>query len=181
MFYLFFANGTEETEAVAVYDVLKRADIDVKTVGVGSKTVVCSHGLSVNCDISEDEITLDDKLQGVILPGGIPGTPNLEKSENVKNALEYCSENSLYMCAICAAPSVLGHLGYLKGKKAVCFPGFESELNCASVPAAFTCTDGNIITGRGMGCAVAFGLAIAAAVKGENCAAQIKNNIQAYI
>ncbi len=157
MVLVFLANGFEEIEALTPVDCLRRCDIEVKTVGIGGKTVEGSHGIKVMADVDESEVKLDGSLEMIILPGGKLGTLNLEKSDTVRHAIDFCAENSLPIAAICAAPSILGHMGLLKGKKAVCYTGFESELNGAEVltdvPAV---TDGNIITGCGMGEALAF-------------------------
>lgn len=181
MFYLFMADGTEEVEALATLDIMRRAGINTVTAGVGSTEITGSHNVKIICDIPADAINLNSELEGIVLPGGMPGTLNLEKDKNVQNAIKYCAENSLFMCAICAAPSILGHAGVLKGKKAVCFPGFEDELDGATVPGGFVCADANIITGRGMGCAVLFGLEIVKAVKGEADAAKLRASLQCAI
>ena len=130
MFYVFLAEGFEETEALAPVDVMRRAKLDVKTVGVTGECVTSSHGVPVKADITIDNIDLDD-VQGVVLPGGMPGTLNLEANEKVLETVKYSCENGKIVAAICAAPSILGHLGILDGKKTTCFPGFEKELKGA--------------------------------------------------
>ena len=115
MIYVFLANGFEEIEALAPVDILRRAELEVKTVGVGGKTITGSHGITVTADIEEKDVTTDD-MELMILPGGMPGTLNLEKSPIVTTCAEYCAKNDIYLAAICAAPSVLGHLGLLNGK-----------------------------------------------------------------
>ena len=181
MFYLFMADGTEEVEALATLDVMRRAGIETVTAGVGSLYINGSHNVTIKCDIEAKNIVLGSALEGIILPGGMPGTLNLEKDADVQKAIKYCDDNSLYLCAICAAPSVLGHAGVLQGKKAVCFPGFEDELKGAETPDCFVCSDGNVITGRGMGCAVLFGLEIVKAVKGRPAADKLKASLQCAI
>ena len=156
MFYVFLAEGFEETEALAPVDVMRRAKLDVKTVGVTGECVTSSHGVPVKADITIDSIDLDG-VQGVVLPGGMPGTLNLEANEKVLEAVKYSCENGKIVAAICAAPSILGHLGILDGKKATCFPGFEKELKGADYTGTHTVTDGNIITAKGAGCAIEFG------------------------
>lgn len=177
MLYMFFAPGFEEVEAVAALDVLRRAQVEIQSVGVGAKTVTGSHGITVICDKTDSEISFDS-LKGIVLPGGMPGTRNLEKSPVVKSFIEFCADNNLLLCAICAAPSILGHMGLLRGKKAVCFPGFEADLHGAEISDDLVCRDGEIITARGMGCAVDFGIAVAAALIGEEKAAAIKAALQ---
>ena len=112
-------------------DVLRRAGVETKTVGVTGPVVTGSHGVPVTADLVIEDAVKGNDLDGVILPGGMPGTKNLEASDLVKDYLRYCRDNGLLTAAICAAPSVLGHLGYLNGKKATCFPGFETELTGA--------------------------------------------------
>lgn len=160
MIYVFLAEGFEEMEAIAPVDLLRRSDKDVLTVGVGGKIVYSSRGIPVVADIEENEIKLDEKLELIILPGGMPGTINLEKSQNVQKAIDYCMEQNIYIAAICAAPSILGHKGILEGKNAVCFPGFENQLIGANVKTDGVCADGNIITARGAGVSIEFGLKI---------------------
>lgn len=159
MIYVFLANGFEETEALAPLDILRRAELDVKTVGISGKTVTGSHGISVNADMDVTEITTDD-LEMVVLPGGMPGTLNLEKDPVVRVCINYCNENDKYICAICAAPSILGHMHILEGKKATCFTGFEGELYGAEVTGDPVTVDGKIITARGAGVSISFGLKI---------------------
>ena len=153
MIYVFLANGFEEIEALAPVDILRRAELEVKTVGVGGKTITGSHGITVTADIEEKDVTTDD-MELMILPGGMPGTLNLEKSPIVTTCAEYCAKNDIYLAAICAAPSVLGHLGLLNGKEAICFPGFEGELKGATISEKPVCVDGKIVTAKGMGVAV---------------------------
>lgn len=178
MFYAFLAKGFEEVEAIAAIDVIRRADIEIFTVGIGSKIVCGSHNIPVFCDYDENEIKLDNSIEGILLPGGMPGTLNLEKNETVNKFIDFCSVNNKYICAICAAPSILGHKGLLNGKEAVCFPGFESELNGAYVSSDFVVSDGNIITAKGMGSAVDFGVEIVKCVKGPEKAAKLKASLQ---
>ena len=110
MIAVFLAQGFEEIEALAVVDVLRRAELPVKTVGVGGREITGAHGICVKADMEEKEVSTDE-LEAVVLPGGMPGTLNLEKSPIVRTCIRYCCENDLYICAICAAPSILGHMG----------------------------------------------------------------------
>ncbi len=181
MIYVFLAKGFEEIEALAVVDFLRRAEIEVCTVGVGGKIVAGSHNIPVFADLDESEVKLDDNLSAVVLPGGMPGTLNLEANKTVKDAVNFCVENGKTLCAICAAPSVLGHMGLLKGVKACCFPGFEGELEGADVSDEYVCVDNNIITGKGMGCALLFAHAIAEKFCGKKEADRILNSLQCAI
>ena len=178
MIYCFLAEGFEEVEALSPVDMLRRAGAEIKTVGIGSKKITGSHGITVECDLSEDEIELSASLEAVILPGGMPGTKNLEKSDTVQSALDFADKNGKYICAICAAPSVLGHKGLLKGKNAIAFPGFEKDLEGAVISDKHVVTDGNIITAKGAGVATDFGLAIVAAIKDSETAMKIRSSIQ---
>lgn len=173
MIYLFLAEGFEEIEALAVVDIIRRAELSLKTVGVNSKEIIGSHGITVTADITTSEITTDD-MEMAILPGGMPGTLNLEKDIIVKTCINYCVQNDKYIGAICAAPSILGHMGILKDKNAVCFPGFEGELIDAKVSSERVCVDGKIITARAAGVSIEFALKIVELIVGENMAKKIK-------
>ncbi len=179
MFYLFLADGFEETEALATLDVMRRAKLNVQTVGVTGEYVTGSHGVTVKADIIPDAVSLDG-IEGVVLPGGMPGTLNLEKSDCVKDCTRFCSENNKIVAAICAAPSILGHMGLLKGKKATCFPGFETQLDCAEYTAAHTTVDGNTVTGKGAGCAVEFGHAIVTLADSKQTADRVLGDMQCF-
>lgn len=180
MIYVFLAPGFEEIEALAVVDVLRRAELDVITVGVGEDFVIGSHQIPVAADISEKALILDDTVEAIVLPGGMPGTLNLEKSPVVQKAIDWAVENDKLICAICAAPSILGHKGLLNGKKATCFPGFQDELFGADVTNDFVETDGNFITAKGMGSAVEFGLRIAEVLANPLEVKKIRASLQIY-
>lgn len=156
MIYVFLAEGFEETEALAPVDLLRRAGKNVVTVGIDGNVITGSHGIPVVVDTNE--IALDDTLEMIVLPGGMPGTLNLEKSLCVQNAIDYCVQNNKFIGAICAAPSILGHKGLLKEKKAVCYKGFENQLDGALIGNGPVEEDGIFITARGAGVAVEFGL-----------------------
>ena len=160
MVYIFLADGFEECEALIPIDILRRASVDIKTVGVTGKTVTGSHGISVICDVYKDEIAFDNSIEAVILPGGMPGTLNLKKDSVVTNFVTKAMDESVLVAAICAAPLILGSLGYLKGNKAVCYPGFENELTGAEISSDTVVRDGNIITAKGVGAAFDFGFEI---------------------
>lgn len=177
MYYVFLADGFEEVEAMAPVDVMRRAKLDVKTVGVTGCEVTGSHNITVRADIALDDVQLEE-LEGVILPGGMPGTLNLEKSQCVIDAVRYAYENGKIIAAICAAPSIFGHLGYLDGRKATCFPSFEKELKGAEYTAAHTETDGNVITAKGAGCAVEFGYAIVSKAVSKAVADKVIGDMQ---
>ena len=148
MIYVFLAHGFEEIEALATVDILRRAELDVKTVGIGSSSINGAHGITVVADMQDKDV-ITANISGIVLPGGMPGTLNLEKSPIVKACINYCVDNDLYIGAICAAPSILGHMNILQGKNAVCFPGFEEQLAGANVLNMSTVTDNKIVTGKG--------------------------------
>lgn len=160
MVYIFLADGFEECEALIPIDILRRASVDIKTVGVTSKTVTGSHGISIICDVEKNEIAFDNSIQAVILPGGMPGTFNLKNSSIVTEFVTKAMDKNITVAAICAAPLILGNLGFLKGKKAVCYPGFEAELIGAEISSYSVVRDGNIITAKGVGAAFDFGYEI---------------------
>ncbi len=178
MIYVLFADGFEELEAIAPVDILRRAGKEVITVGVTGKTVLGSHGIPVVCDCSVDDVVLSGNIEAVVLPGGMPGTLNLEKSEAVQKLLDFAKENNKIIGAICAAPSILGHKGFLKGKKATCFNGFEKELIGAEVLSIPTVKDGNIITAFGAGAAFEFGYALLKALTDEKTSENMKKSMR---
>ncbi len=167
MIYVFLANGFEEIEALAPVDILRRADAKVITVGVGSKSIIGAHGITVQADYSTEELSGLQDCEAVILPGGMPGTLHLEQDATVRACVMEAAINGYLIGAICAAPSILGHLGLLQGKRAVCFPGFEEQLTGATVENTAVCVDDNIITACGAGAALKFGFAIVKALYGE--------------
>lgn len=178
MIYVFLADGFEEVEALTPVDLLRRAGIDVYTVGITGKNVTGSHGITVIADITPDE-AVTEKLEGIILPGGMPGTVNLENDAYVQQFIDYAAGNDLVIGAICAAPSVLGHKGLLRGRRATCFPGFENELEAADIitdsPAVI---DGKIVTAWGAGGAVDFGLALLSLIKGKEAAEKMRKSFK---
>lgn len=156
---VFFATGFEEIEALTVVDILRRQEIDTKMVSItGEKMVAGSHQISVQMDCLIEEVDFNE-VDVIVLPGGMPGTKNLEACKMLMEQVDAFAAEKV-VCAICAAPSILGHRGILKGKKAIAYPGFEEELTGAEVTYESAVRDGNIITGRGMGCAADFGLLI---------------------
>lgn len=177
MVYVFLANGFEEIEALATIDVLRRAGLSVTTVGIGAQQITGAHNITVMTDIAENAFDVTDAT-AVVLPGGMPGTLHLEASPIVQNALEYAAKNNILIAAICAAPSILGHKGLLVGKEAIAYPGFEKDLIGATVSENKVVRDGNIITGKGAGVAIEFGLKIAATLTSKEVANTVKEAMQ---
>lgn len=178
MIYVFLADGFEEIEALAPVDLLRRAGVAVQTVGITGKTVTGSHNISVTADILPEEVVLNEAVQAVVLPGGMPGAKNLDADETVSRAIAFAAEKGKLLCAICAAPFLLGKRGLLQGKKAICYPGFEKDLTGAEISEKSVCRDGSIITAKGMGVATEFGLKIVEALSGEKTAAELRATIQ---
>lgn len=180
MIYVFLANGFEEIEALAPVDVIRRAGIPVQTVGIGGRVVFGSHNIPVTADIDDKQVRLDENLQAIVLPGGMPGAQNLEDSAVVQMAIDYCMEKNILVAAICAAPFILAHKGLLKGKKATAFPEYQKEIEKAGAVLSqeFVCCDENIITARGMGVSLEFGLEIVKVLTTDKTAQNIREKIQ---
>ena len=176
MIYIFLAEGFEEIEALTPLDLLRRAGLPVTTVGVGQRVVTGSHGISVTADILDADFS-DDTPEMVILPGGMPGTLNLDASPVVHAAISAALASNAYLAAICAAPSILGKRGLLSGKRAVCVPGFEDTLSGALLSAKKVEVSGHVITAKGMGAAMDFGLALVAAFKGNDAAEALRHAV----
>jgi 4-methyl-5(b-hydroxyethyl)-thiazole monophosphate biosynthesis len=189
MVYIMLATGFVEIEALTVVDMLRRADVECTTVGVGDEAIEVegAHGIIVTADITEDWLSVSDdevvffdydekdrkqtvkvELDMVVLPGGMPGTKNLENSETVQSLLDYCAYNDKYIAAICAAPSILGHNGLLHDKKATCYKGFEKELDGAVLSKEKVAVDGKIITSCSAGTALDFSLELVKILAGED-------------
>lgn len=205
MIYLFLAPGFEEVEALAPLDLLRRAGLEIITVAVReagtnrlidklrrlgvsatnlwdeTPAVTGAHGITVTADMTESRfesfLNRDFSPEAIILPGGMPGTTNLDASSAVETALELASEKGAYLCAICAAPMILGKRGYLKGKRATCFPGFEEYLEGA-VTGGKVVRDGRIITAAGMGVAQEFGLEMVSALVSPAKAGELREAVQ---
>ncbi len=177
MIYLFLANGFEEMEALTPLDMLRRVGVEVKTVGVTGKTVIGAHQIPVVADLTQDEIDIS-LADGIVLPGGMPGTLNLENSVVVQKAIGYCHENDKLIAAICAAPSILGHKGILNEKSVTCFSGFEKDWQGAEIHDDKVVIDGSFITAKGAGCALSFGCAIVTCLMGEQVASKLLQDMQ---
>jgi len=174
---IFLADGFEEVEALTQVDLLRRAGADMRMVSISDElTVRGSHNIYINADDKIKNICEDD-ADLFVLPGGMPGTKNLDASEDVKSIIRNAFESGKYVSAICAAPSVLGHLGVLEGKSACCFPGFEKELVGAEVKYEPVVVDGNVITSRGMGTAVDFGLKLVEIMFGKEKSIELGKSI----
>ena len=177
---IFLADGFEEIEALTVVDLLRRADIEIDMVSImQGRRVMGSHDIPVESDMLLADLS-DEELDGydmLILPGGGVGTKNLEECERLKEAVRRHDAAGGYICAICAAPGIFGRMGLLKGRRATCYPSCEEESWGAILCRQETVTDGHILTSRGMGTAIPFGLAIVARFKGEEEAQRLAERI----
>lgn len=174
---IFFGTGYEEIEALTVVDILRRGEITADMVSItGEREVTGSHGITVKMDKLFEEVDFDE-TDIIVLPGGMPGTKNLEAYKPLMDKVDEFYREDKYIAAICAAPSIFGHKGILKGKKACSNPGFESHLEGADVKQEPAVVDGHVITSRGMGTAIPFGLAILAQFAGEEAAEQMRQKL----
>lgn len=168
MVYVFLADGFEEIEAIVPIDLLRRAGIAVKTVGVGSSTPTGSHGITVMADISEDVFLPDKDTQAIVLPGGA-GVANLERSEMVKRAVRLASEKDITLAAICGAPTILAEAGLLRGKRATVFPKYAQKLGASYMPEPVV-YDEPFLTAKSAAVAVDFALKLIEIVKNKKAA-----------
>ena len=177
MIYFLFAQGFEESEGIIPYDMLKRAGLEVVLASVADTLAVTGgHGLSVNCDIFASAIK-KETIELLVLPGGSVGTENLDQSEVVNGLLQYAWEKNLPIAAICAAPSILGKRGFLKGKEAICYPDFFEYLEGAVISDKNVVIDGNMITAKAAGASFDFGLALVEFLADKETAEKIKASI----
>ncbi len=176
MIITLLANGFEEIEALTPVDVLRRAGLEVFTCGITGEVVTGSHGIEVKADLLPGDVDLG-KVEMVILPGGMPGSTNIDAHPFTDKIIDAVLQNGGRIAAICAAPLVLGRRGLLDGKRATCYPGFEGELRGATATTNGVVTDGNITTARGMGVALAFSKELVKLTLGEEKAKEISLSI----
>ena len=175
--YVFFAEGFEEVEALTPVDVLRRGELNVKTVSVnGEKQVTGAHGVSVICDTLFENESFSDAAM-LVLPGGMPGALNLSEHEGLRKLILTFDAEKKPLAAICAAPMVYGKLGLLKGRKATCYPGFEKYLDGAEYTAKLVEQDGHFITGKGPGAAMCFAFTILEHFCGKDKVRELKGGM----
>jgi len=175
--YIFFADGLEEIEGLTVVDLLRRVDIPISIVSItGSKRIIGAHDIKIEADTLFEDTDFTDAAM-LILPGGTPGTKNLKAHKGLCGLLRDFHAKGKYIAAICAAPSILGQLNILNGKKATCYPGHEDQLSGAFLTEEHCVTDGNIITSRGMGTAIDFAMEIISVIKDSAVADALKKTI----
>lgn len=174
---VFFAQGYEEIEALTVIDICRRGGLEADMVSVTEDMEVAgSHGILVRMDKRIEELDFE-KYDMLVLPGGMPGTKNLEAHEGLMARVDEFYQKGKYIGAICAAPSIFGHRGILKGRRACSYPSFEGHLEGAEVTAGPVEISGNVITSRGMGTAIDFGLAIVGVFCGAEKAGELAKGI----
>ncbi|MBM7561589.1 DJ-1 family glyoxalase III [Fusibacter tunisiensis] len=177
MVYVFFADGFEEVEALSIVDVLRRADIDVRMVGLISSVVEGSHGIKVEMDDILADVVFDGSVEGMILPGGMPGTANLINSNSLKELLQKGESAGILIGAICAAPSALAAFNIYEGKRATCYPGFEHKMKHYQLVSDRVVVDGQLITGKGIGTALEFALSIVGVLRDDLLSATLAKNM----
>ena len=174
---MLLGTGFEETEAIAPLDLLRRAGVEIMTVGINGKIIYGGHNIGIETDIELAEMDLT-KLDMIIIPGGLGGVASIRASEEAMRAPKFAWDNGKYVAAICAGPTVLADLGITSGKNATCYPGCEDGMGGAiMVNDAAAVADGKLITGTSACCAIPFGLELIKALKGVDEAERIKKQI----
>ena len=176
MVYVLLGNGFEEVEAITAIDYLRRAKISVTTVGIGGREITGGHGIPVLADIEIGQMDLTD-LDMIVLPGGLGGVAAISGCEQATQAIRFAWENDKFVAAICAAPTILGEMGLLKGKTAACYPGCEDKLHGAICKEDAAVIDGKLITGASAGCAEKFANYLIGALKGSQAAMSVRRQI----
>ena len=177
MVYMLLGTGFEETEAIAPLDLLRRAGVEILTVGINGKIVYGSHKIGVEADIELGEVDLTN-MEMVILPGGLGGVASIRASKEAMDIVRFAYENGKFTAAICAGPTVLADLGITDGKNATCYPGCETGMGTAIMAEnAASVIDGKLVTGTSAGCAVPFGLSLIEVLKGKEEAERIAKQI----
>ncbi|MBE6926417.1 MAG: DJ-1/PfpI family protein [Ruminococcaceae bacterium] len=176
MVYMLLGTGFEETEAIAPLDLLRRAGIEVKTVGLNGKVIYGGHGIGVEADLLPEEVDLS-AMEMIVLPGGLGGVASIRSSSWAMDAIRYAYEKGKFTAAICAGPTILADLGITSGKRAVCYPGCEDNMGGAIIEKFGSVRDGKLITGTSAGSATIFGLSLIRALRGETAANTVAEQI----
>lgn len=175
---LMLADGFELCEAMITVDLFRRANVEIHTVSINETVSVTSaQKVELKADYVLKDVTISD-YDCVILPGGLPGTYHLEECNELINEIKQMANGDKFICAICAAPSILGHLGLLEGKHYTCYPGWEDDSYKGTHDPLPAVQDGHIVTGRGMGCTIEFALKILSNVLTEEKIDELKKGIQ---
>lgn len=173
MVYILLGTGFEEIEALAPCDILRRGGVDVALVGVNGREITGSHGITVRADCTVEELDRN-VMDMIVLPGGLGGVHSMQESRAALDAVSWAWDNGKWVAAICAAPTILANLGISDGKRCVCYPGMEGQMGGADMVQASTVRDGRLLTGRGPGAALDFGLMLLETLKGAEIAAQVQ-------
>lgn len=174
---IFFAPGLEEIEGLTVVDLMRRAGIPIKVVSItDSLDVIGAHNIHITADALLSDMDFSN-TEMLVLPGGAPGTCHLEACSPLMDLLKDFYQQEKYVGAICAAPMIFGHLGFLKGRKATSYPGFEKDLHGAEIVEDAAVVDGHVITSRGLGTAIEFASTLIALLKGDETAQRIKEEV----
>lgn len=177
MVYMLLGTGFEETEAIAPLDLLRRAGVEVATVGLNGKWIRGSHRICMEADLEIGQMDLT-AMDMIVLPGGLGGVASIRACQSALDAVKFAWDNGKFVAAICAGPTVLADLGITDGKNATCYPGCEDGMGSANmIPDAASVTDGKLITGTSAGCAIPFGLSLIEALKGPDAAEAIRSQI----
>ncbi len=176
-FLIPLAEGFEEIEAVSIIDTLRRGGLAVVTASLHDRIVTGSHGIPVTAD---KILETDEKFDGIVLPGGMPGSANLKKDPRVIKLVQEISKSGGITAAICAAPIVLAEAGILEGKRYTCYPGYENEITGGEHISEAVIADGKVVTGKGAACAIPFALKIVEIVEGKDAAIKLKDQMMAF-
>lgn len=176
MVYLLLGTGFEETEAIAPVDLLRRAGVAVSTVGINGKVITGSHGIPITADLTLEQMDLST-LDMIVIPGGLGGVASIQACPAALDAVRFAWEQGKFVAAICAGPTILASLGITQGRNATCYPGCEAQMGSANLLPQAAVTDGRLITGTSAGCAIPFGLALIAALKGQPAADAVARQI----
>lgn len=177
MVSILLADGFEESEALITADLLRRAGIEVALTGLSGDVVVSSHQIKVIPDNKISDLHVDD-LNMVILPGGLGGVDGIKRDTRAMELLHQCHDRGCFLAAICAAPTILAQLGFLKGLDAVCYPGMEDQMGDAMCKGkAFVVVSGRMITGEACGSTFLFALKLIELLKGKEMAEQVRHEI----
>lgn len=175
---VFAADGFEEIEGLMVVDLLRRAQIAVTLVSITGDTSVTGRShIEIKADCLFEEINNFDDVDMLVLPGGMPGTTNLDEFRPLKELIRIFCQQGKKVAAICAAPTILGKMGLLEGKEATCYPGLEEQLRGAIRTDKEVVVDGNIITSRGLGTSIVFSLRLIEQLLGAEAAQQVRESI----
>ena len=176
MVYIILGAGFEEAEAIVPCDLLRRAEVETKFVGIGGRNIVGGHGITVCADCATDEVDLTE-AEMLVLPGGLGGVQSIRGSKTVLDALKTVYARGGYIAAICAAPTITAQLGMTDGKNATCYPGMEAEMGDARMCGAPAVRDDRVITGKAAGTAFDFGLLLVETLCGVETAQKVRNAV----